>query len=906
MRRAPSWLRSVVLDGVVAPNIPGLSQTGPVRHNALESFFADVATHTLYPAFSDALYGLAESLQANPATVPIHGETNPLNGVDFLDAVLNQITSTDLGARERIPGIVWRAAHNETAALAELFEFRKDTNVVFDSIHDPAQQILVIQHDMLPFDSLEAATNACAGLHPLLADLSIGFMQEAVEAAALFDDYGQADPSFTNSLVSPIPTLVVNGRYDTQTGTNWAAEVASHLPNAHLVCLPAVGHGVLFATNGCALQIMRDFFANPAQPPDASCAQSLVPGFPVPWPDDAEILAPGATLSGSVTNPGVASWHELAVPVPAAPVGGISDIHCRLRISQLPDPFLVRIYGASDGSRIAQQRGPGTLDFVADASPFVLAIQPATFGVQTGDYEIEFSVPLLVRKLDIAPPNIDLVWQGPTGATVSVEAAPYLGDPSPFAPLLENLAASNLLHNQTLPLGPDPSRFFRVIEQPSPTNRLGRVLLLSDIHLSPFTEQRIAPDLLARPIAEWDGLFSLSTNGLFTRDATGWETTSPLLLKSALLNAKAACPDPDAIIIPGDFVDYDIISSFTDLVPLGTPEQGKEILLKTVQYAHLNVRETFPDAPVFFALGNNDTFLSDYDIAESGDEFYAATADTFHSGALTNLIAYADFAATYTNAGCYAVPFGNGRVIALQTLYFSANYPRGTNSGRAQLERLEVELQAAAASNRPAWIVLHIPPGIDSYATWQHWKTGNVSAAVTDWNELFLEPFCRIVAAHSNHVAGVFAGHYHSRGWQLVADPATTNPVATLHGATGLLYNHGNNPGFTVLTYDRSTFAGIAEATYSLDVATHTGTLDPTVPWSIRLSQNQGYGIPDLSPASLEGAWSSLADFNSSPARHFNREYSGDRTPYVLTATNWSVYLNAIRYTTPAQFLNAQ
>ncbi len=465
MRLDPPWLRSVVLDGVVAPNIPGLSQTGPIRHNALEAFFADVATNPLYPAFGDTLYALAESLQAHPVTLLMDGNSILVSGRSLLDAVLNQLTSTDLGTRERIPGIVWRVAHNETAALAELFEFRKDTNIVFDSVHDPVQQILIIKHDMLPFDSIQAAIEANAHLHPLLAALSIGFMAEAAMAAEMFDDYGQADPSITNVVQSLIPTLVINGTCDTQTGTNWAAEVASHLPNAHLVFVPGTGHGVLFATNGCTLQILRDFFANPAQPPDAACAQFLVPDFPAPWPADAPSLAPGATLSGSITNPGVANWYELAAPAPAVPVGGISDVHCQLRIVQLPDPFLVRIYGSTDGTPIAQHSGPGTLDFASDGSPLVLAIQPFSSGEQTGDYEIQFSIPFVVRKLAVAHPTVEIVWQGPPGAPVAIEYAAHLAPTNTFENVTGDLPTPTPLLEQTIFLPDNATGFFRILEQ---------------------------------------------------------------------------------------------------------------------------------------------------------------------------------------------------------------------------------------------------------------------------------------------------------------------------------------------------------------------------------------------------------------------------------------------------------
>lgn len=611
------------------------------------------------------------------------------------------------------------------------------------------------------------------------------------------------------------------------------------------------------------------------------------------------------SISNTIANERFSQWYEIQPAAPPTPVGGVSDVFYQLSLSGAPENFLLRVYEADGVTPVDECTGNATLDLVSGAAPLVLSIQPGSDGPQTGAYQIDFSIPLVVRELVREGNTYSMTWQGPTGAVVSVEAAPFLAPNGTFVPLVENLAASNLLLQETFPAGPDPERFFRIIEQEQPTNRLGQVLLISDIHLSPFVDAAILPDLVAQPVSQWDALFAVATNGLFTRDASGWKTTSPLLLESALLNAKAAVPNPDAVLYAGDFIEYEILQTYTNLVPGGTPAEGQTLVLKTAQYVHGKLRDAFPDAPVFFTLGNNDTYLADYDIEESGDAFYADTAATFYSGALTNLIAYDAFAATYTNAGSYAAPFGPGRVVSLQTAYLSANYPRGTGSGWAQLEHLELELQSAEAAGRPVWILLHIPPGINPYSTWQQQQAGDPSAAASDWQEPFLETFCQIIAAHSNTVAGLVGGHYHNRSWQLIADPATTNTVAAMQIANGILYNHGNNPGFTVLAYDRETLAFVAEATYSLDVASYEGSLDPDVPWSIRFSQNQGYGIPDLSVTSLENAWSSMADFDSPPARHFNAEYSGDRAPCAMTVSNWPVYRNAIRYTTPTQFRNA-
>lgn len=81
LRGNPPWLRAVILDGVMPLSIPTMSQTGPVRHAALQALFRDLADHPLYRDFAQMLYGLAERLQAQPAVVPVGAERVTLDGL---------------------------------------------------------------------------------------------------------------------------------------------------------------------------------------------------------------------------------------------------------------------------------------------------------------------------------------------------------------------------------------------------------------------------------------------------------------------------------------------------------------------------------------------------------------------------------------------------------------------------------------------------------------------------------------------------------------------------------------------------------------------------------------------------------------------------------------------------------
>ncbi len=76
-----------------------------------------------------------------------------------------------------------------------------------------------------------------------------------------------------------IPTLIVNGRWDTLTPTESAKAVWRGLPNATFVEFPYLSHGVVRSGDACAVQIAFDFLDNPTTPPTIACATATRPAF---------------------------------------------------------------------------------------------------------------------------------------------------------------------------------------------------------------------------------------------------------------------------------------------------------------------------------------------------------------------------------------------------------------------------------------------------------------------------------------------------------------------------------------------------------------------------------------------------------------------------------------------------
>lgn len=88
-------------------------------------------------------------------------------------------------------------------------------------------------------------------------------------------------PGFHDPVTAPIPTLVLQGAFDTQTAPSWGALMVSSLPKGRLVFMPESGHGTL-AFSQCARDIGSAFLENPEAPFDASCARALTPALLLP------------------------------------------------------------------------------------------------------------------------------------------------------------------------------------------------------------------------------------------------------------------------------------------------------------------------------------------------------------------------------------------------------------------------------------------------------------------------------------------------------------------------------------------------------------------------------------------------------------------------------------------------
>jgi hypothetical protein len=151
------------------------------------------------------------------------------------------------------------------------------------------------------------------------------------------------------------------------------------------------------------------------------------------------------------------------------------------------------------------------------------------------------------------------------------------------------------------------------------------------------------------------------------------------------------------------------------------PEHYGAFLLKTVDFIALEFRKRFAESKILITPGNNDQYCQDYSIEANGP-FLGDTAERARNLAKEGQ----QFSASWKSLGSYRVehPTLHGlRILSLNTIFWSARYrqfSRWLCSGQFHGPGRSAELAEAEQSHEKVWLMFHIPPGIDGWATTHH------------------------------------------------------------------------------------------------------------------------------------------------------------------------------------------
>jgi pimeloyl-ACP methyl ester carboxylesterase len=240
----------------------------------------------LVDEFEAALKAAALDLPDQPARVGFAADYLRLRTGEPTHAALTemlsrQFTGEPLARLETLAGML------DDGRLAQVFARVGADNAALDRVllEGFQTQMFACQEDM-DINSPEGAAAVSQRLETEFGwPQSLAGMFESLVDTTFFDlckeFEPQPRPGFHDPVTAPIPTLVMQGAFDTQTAPSWGAMMASSLPKGRLVFFPESGHGTL-AFSQCAKDIGAAFLENPEVPFDASCAQALTPAFLLP------------------------------------------------------------------------------------------------------------------------------------------------------------------------------------------------------------------------------------------------------------------------------------------------------------------------------------------------------------------------------------------------------------------------------------------------------------------------------------------------------------------------------------------------------------------------------------------------------------------------------------------------
>lgn len=385
----------------------------------------------------------------------------------------------------------------------------------------------------------------------------------------------------------------------------------------------------------------------------------------------------------------------------------------------------------------------------------------------------------------------------------------------------------------------------------------GQVLVMSDLHFDPMADPQLVDQLAAAEPELWSAVLDSSDGrslGRYGRDSN-W-----MLLRSAFRQMAATQPKPSFVLISGDLLAHGFRREFDAAASNHSDAAYRIFVRKTMQFLGQQLEQTFPATPIIPALGNNDEECGDYQL-QPGGPFLVDTLPILRR--LVGAAGGPGFDRDWQSYGNYSARVSGIRLLSTNTNFLSVHYRNACGSaadgdpGRATLAWLEAELAAAKQAGERVWLLYHIPPGIDGYATLR--QGACPGTMIPMWNQAYAEAFFPLLRRYADTVVASFAGHTHMDDFRLIADAEGRYGFALITPAVSPIF--GQNPAFRTVTYDAA--GGILDqTTYDLTNLLQATTAAGGVPpeWRAEYTFTRQWSLPKVDLPSLDRLYSLITD----------------------------------------------
>ncbi len=398
------------------------------------------------------------------------------------------------------------------------------------------------------------------------------------------------------------------------------------------------------------------------------------------------------------------------------------------------------------------------------------------------------------------------------------------------------------------------------------------MLIVADIHFNPMFDPILVAQLEAADSAQWESILNRSKMTAFSQYG---EDTNWWLLRSSLEQMQKTSPHPALVMVAGDSLAHWFPQTYQNTTHDGDREHYRKFVLKTMKFLALELRKHYPDTKILVTPGNNDEDCGNYSI-EAGGTFLTDTAE------LVRDLAYGDdeVRGSWEELGSFDVPhptIPNVRIISLNTILFSdkyhaANFSEGcaavsSNGPNDELTWLESRLSKAKARHEKVWIMFHIPPGIDSYASIQKYQAllkstperasdrqTCLSGVVPLWVPSRTAQFNSLLEKYRGTVIAGFSGHTHVDDFRVLKASGSDSPFVLITPAVSPIYNQ--NPSFRTVAFAKD--GSILDASvYYLTNLIYASSTTPGE-WELEYQFSKTWKLPRIDAPGLSSLYSRI------------------------------------------------
>jgi len=392
-----------------------------------------------------------------------------------------------------------------------------------------------------------------------------------------------------------------------------------------------------------------------------------------------------------------------------------------------------------------------------------------------------------------------------------------------------------------------------------------KCFIVSDIHFDPLfgvhSDTLMYKNLQKTSIEDWKKLFESSAAQLTVNTTLLGKDANYGILKSALTNMKKRLPNPEFIVIAGDFIWH------------GAKPKDSILKRKTIRFIAQLFKENFPDVTIIPAMGNNDTYGNDYELQDARflNDFADAWSPVLPKAA----------AAELKSQGYYTVKKDNLKFIVINgaSLAYGSQY---LEQADAQLNWLQSVL--ANPDNKNVWIISHIPVGLNGYNNKNMWNVDNTQTYINS------------VVANAAKVKFGIASHTHLNEFKVFYDN-TRKAVAYMRVVPSICSNHYNNPSFEIAEFNNNTGEVVGETNYYLNLSAIPKDKSVDAPdWNDTFSIPSFFQMGKLNADSFSKLISDIkANSSGLMLKNYVKFYNVGATPDSAKTMNRSNYMNYLK-----------